>query len=163
MNPKYTPDNYGTELAKAITDNEKVDVSDIRGKVRSAMISFTADGAVTAGESIGLAILPEKARIIGDSIQFSAFGAGRTLDLGLFATDGSGKIDDVNDVDDDVDFFLDGIDVENAGADTFARMHEGDTNANYQTQKEVMLVATILGDTLPDAGTIRGRVNYVVD
>lgn len=160
---KYEPDYFSDQLETAITDNEKVDVSDVKGKIRHTMISFTAAAAVAADSVIGLALLPQKARIIGDSIRFSAFGAGRTLDLGIVGADGSGFIDAAGLVADDVDFFLDAVDVENAGADTFARLFEGDGNAQYQTEKQVLLVATILGDTIPIAGTIKGEVFYVVD
>jgi len=161
---KYTPDYYSDQLDTALVDNEKVDSSDVRGKIRHQMISYTAAAEMPIASVIALAKLPEKARIIGDSIRFSAYGAGVTLDLGLAGADGSGYISaDNSTTADDEDLFLDGIDVSSAGADTFARLYEGDANAQYQTEKEVVLIATNKVAVIPAAATLKGEVFYVVD
>lgn len=160
---RYTPDYLGDQLTTAVTNNEKVDVSDFRGKLRIAYFSFTADGAVAADSVIGLCEIPEKARVLQGAYKHSAYGASRTLDIGLFGLDNSGNINDTGPVADDPDFFVDGDDVSAAGGDTFGKIEESDKNALYRTEKRLMLAATILGDTLPDAGTLEGYIVFAVD
>jgi len=160
--PKYSATANSAELPRILA-GEVVEVNEDGGRIRMKRATITASAALAADSTIALCILPKNARIIGGAIQFSAFGAGRTLDLGIVGADNSGYIDDDNSTADDVDFFLDGIDVSAAGQDTFAELAQGDGNAHYLTVKELLLLATVLGDTMPEDGTLTVEVRYVVD
>lgn len=159
---KYVPTSFAAPLAGALAEPPvAINVYDADARVRVKRFSVTATAAIAQNAVVALCLIAKNARIIGGAIKHSAYSTGRTLDIGLVGADASGYIAPA--VADDVDFFLDGIDVSNAGADTFADMAAGDANALYLTQKDVLLVATILGGTIPLNGTLEGYILYVVD
>ena len=161
---KYAPTAFADPMADALAEpSEMAPVHDDGGRVRLKKFSYTATAALAASSTLVLCQLPKASRVVGGAIAFSAFGVGRTLDLGLVGADASGNIDDATPVADDVDFYLDGIDVSGAGQDTFGDLASGDGNALYLSEKDVLLLATVLGDTMPLAGWIVGYVLYAVD
>lgn len=98
-------------------------------------------------------------RVLGTStVEFSAMGASRTLDVGLQeyeARDGSTTASDI-------DAFLDGTDVSSAGTTTF----EADTASTARGQGvevdgEAMVLAKIIGGTLPNNGVIQGVLHVL--
>lgn len=136
---------------------------DDSAKVRIKYFSVPVPTAAHAADSvIGLVIIPPDARIIGGVYQHSAFGAGRTIDIGIYGADGSG-VYDTSDTADDIDFFINGDDVSASGQDSIAELVNGDLNAEYLTTKEVALAVKILGDTMPIGATFTGHIKYVVN
>ena len=131
------------------------------GRVRYKRFSYTAAAALAASSTVGLCLLPENAVIMGGAYQHSAYGAGRTLDIGLAGADNSGYY--TGTTADDADFLINGDDVSASGQDTIAELAQGDLNPAYETTKEVIVYATILGDTFPLAGTLVGFIKYTVD
>lgn len=88
-----------------------------------------------------------KRRVVGVTLITSAFGSGRTLDVGVEAHT---KTDGATAVDADPDALVDGADVATA-ATTFYP-----TNLVVDTNEPVMVYATVLGNTIPVNATIQG-------
>lgn len=160
---KKTFDFYSDLLANTIAKPPVKNAANAdSGKVRIQYFEVTADGDIDADSVIGLCLIPEGARVIGGAYQHSAFGTGRTLDIGLYGANNSGYIDSSNSVADSSGFFVSGDDVSLSGQDTIADLAQGDSNANYLTSKECVVAAKVIGGTMPDTGTLKGVIKYVV-
>lgn len=136
-----------------------------RGRVGCLYFDFTQSGAGDANSLVNLATLPAgKVRLLKTGSEFicSAFGASRTLDIGYLAhTKGDGTA-----VSASVDGILDGGDVSAAaklacGAGTNAL--GTDPSILFDSKEGVTIQAKCLGDTLPDAATLKGFFLYVID
>lgn len=136
-----------------------------KGRKRAVYFSFTQDGAGDANSLANLVHLPPgNVRLIKDESRFvcSAFGAGRTLDIGYLAhtkQDGTA-------VAASIDGILDGADVSAAaavacGAGTNAL--GTDPTILFDSQEGVTIQAKCLGDTLPDGATLAGYFTIVID
>jgi len=133
------------------------------GRVRMAYFTYTtpATTGVTDGQNIGMCVIPKGARVLGGKIIGEAMAGSAAVDIGLAGNDGSGYIDAAGSVEDDDDLFLAAGDVSSAFALTFA-----DTiarNYGYETEKEVILVATAETDDWAAEKDVYGHVEYVVD
>lgn len=134
------------------------------GVVLSRTGTYTATADLDANSIIQLIPMPKGAQLINLLIAYSALGASRTIDVG---TGG------------DVDMFMDGVDVTNAGqvawgcavggatANTAASLVHG---ANwlaatwpYEFTANDTIDAKILGDTFPNAGVITAVALYKVE
>lgn len=153
-----------TENADQLEMADAVDGSDTKiaaiddAKVRIKRFDFTQGAA--AGDANSLANLavfgPGKYRILPSlsSIAHSAFGSGRTLDVGhtgYTKHDGTAVVADV-------DTFLDGADVAAAGRVDLALPVDGFV---LDTKTEFTIQAKVLGDTIPAAATLKGWIAYV--
>jgi len=136
------------------------------GKLRIKVGNFTQGiAAGDANSTLNLVVLPGGARVINElsTINWSAFGAGRTLDIGFTAhTKADGTT--VSAV---ADKFLDGLDVSSAGT---ARLGTG-TNASktgYQIERSVRegyvtVQGKCLGADLPAGATVNAFIVYSID
>lgn len=135
------------------------------GKVRRKYFSFTQSGAGDANSLANLVTLPPGVvRLSKVSSRFvcSAFGSGRTLDIGYLAhtkRDGTA-------VDASIDGILDGGDVSAAaalacGAGTNAL--GADPTILFDSKEGVTIQAKCLGDTMPDDATLAGYFEYTVE
>jgi hypothetical protein len=133
------------------------------GKVRLARFTFTQSGDGDANSLVNLVnlrgghvrILPTLSRI-----NWAAFGASRTLDIGYKAyTKIDGSAGNAS-----VDTIADGIDVSSAGA---AALGTG-TNAladgiEIEATGDITVQAKVLGGTIPNTTTLTGWIAYVRD
>jgi hypothetical protein len=136
------------------------------GKKRIAYFSFTQGAAAGDANSLAnLCKLPAgKVRVFKTQSEFvcSAFGAGRTLDIGYLAhTKADGTA-----VAASVDAILDGADVSAAakvicGAGTNAL--GTDPTILFDSKEGVSIQAKCLGDTLPVGATLKGFFTYVIE
>lgn len=126
------------------------------GRKRCLRFDYTAPSALAANSVIKLVKVPADVRIVKEEsiVYFSAFGSARTVDVGYQAhEDNQG-----NDVVADVDHYIDGVDVSSAGNQAF----NNDTNDDgFETTSEHIIVATVLGGTMPSAGYLKGHVTFV--
>lgn len=152
---------HGKDIGSAqiATDYRKHPIDD-HGKLRYAYAKVTADGALAADGTMALFYLPPgRKRILPhlSRITTSAFGAGRTLDLGHAAYTKSAPS---TQEDEDVDALIDGLDVSSAvTADPVGTSLKFDM---YSTD-EVLVFATVLGGTMPDAGTVEVLLAYLYE
>ena len=95
----------------------------------------------------------------------SAFGSGRTLDIGLRAystVDGTA-------IAEDADSLVDGLSVSSAGAALWSAATAGaavdglDETAFIQSKEGVTVFATVLGNTIPAGAKLTGFITYVQD
>lgn len=141
-----------------------MDTTQLHGVVRFAKVTFTQDGAGDATSTVGLVELPAgRVRLIGDMsyLRISAFGASRTLDIGWAAytdIDGAAVVADADGLDDGLD--VSAASAINLGSATATT--DGDTY-KFESQSGVVINATVLGGTIPDAATIKGYIAYVMD
>jgi len=140
--------------------------SEDSGKLRIKVGNFTQGAAAgDANSTMDLCELPGGARVIPalSAVNFSAFGVGRTLDIGFTAhtkADGTTVVAVV-------DKFLDGGDVAAAGVLPLG----GGTNASktgYQIEKSVSegyvtVQGKCLGDTIPAGATVNLFLVYAID
>lgn len=134
---------------------------DDHGKLRFAYGKVTASGALAANGTMGLLWLPPgRKRILPNlsRITTSAFGAGRTLDVGHDAYMSRPADNDV--VAADPDAFIDGLDVETA---VTAGVVGTGLKFDLYSMDEVLVYATVLGDTFPDAGTVEIILAYLYE
>lgn len=132
---------------------------DAGAKLRVQKIDFTQGAA--AGDANSLVNLwktpPGKVNIITGLCQLycSAFGAGRTLDIGNLAYTGNDGVDVIA----NADAFADGLDVSAA-----AQLAWGLTPGIVQvdSQEGVDIQAIVLGDTIPIAATIDCVIVYTM-
>ena len=140
---------------------------DDHGKLRFQAFSVAALGtALSANDTIGLVWLPPgRKRILShlSKIKTSAFGAGRTLDLGHDAYlkrpvgVGSGSTEAA-----DPDALIDGLDVSSAVNAVFTEP-SGDLWFDMYSLDKVLLYATVLGGTMPVGGTMSGLIAYLYE
>lgn len=155
---------YGDQLDNVVANPPVMNPAyDDSGKVRIKYITYTVPtGDLAINGVVGLAIIPAGCRIIGGALKFAALsGGGGTLDLGLYGSDGSGFINADEDVADDIDFLLDGIDTTATAGDTFGEISANDKNSGYLTSKEVVIAAKALTAVFTAAKVLTGYVKYV--
>lgn len=134
---------------------------DDHGKIRFAYFSYTATADLSANDEIELTKLPPgRIRVLPSMSRLatSAFGAGRTLDIGHreYMKRPAGNDTEAE----DVDAFADGIDVSSAVADT----KFGDAlKYDIYSLGGVTVFAKVLGGTMPDTGTVEGYIAYVYE
>lgn len=131
------------------------------GKLR--IQHFTLPATTVAGDAnstIELCQLPPgEVRILPalSKIEHSAFGAGRTLDVGHRKYQKRG--DPAEDLEaEDPDAFIDGLDVAAAGADVAFGTGLG---FDVFSTGGVNVFATVLGDTIPVGATVSGYIVYI--
>ncbi len=138
-------------------------VYEVGGKLRFAY--FTFDQGLVAGDANSLQNLCRipagTGRIIKmlSRIQWTALGAGRTLDIGWLAF----KNSDGTAVAADIDGIADGIDVSSAGQQflgtgTGAAIPE---TLEYDSTTEITIQSKVLGDTIPASDTFDGWICYI--
>ena len=155
----YSADDYSAQMDN-VNSGSVNDPWDAGNGIKYAAFDFTVPTGGTADTSVvGLVEIPARAKIVGGAISQDALG--NTLDLGLVGADGNGKIDADGSTSDDTDMFLDGIDTSSASQDTFAELAQGDSNAGYETDKRVLLVAVAAG-AWTAGKKLTGFVKYVV-
>lgn len=132
---------------------------DAGGKLRVQKVTFTQGAA--AGDANSLINMwktpPGKISIITalSKVYCSAFGAGRTLDIGF-----TGYVDnDGNDVSASVDALADGLDVSSAAEIGFG-IDPG--TVQLDSQEGVVIQAKVLGDTIPIAATVNAIIVYTM-
>jgi len=134
---------------------------DEHGKLRFAYGKATAADAVAANGTIGLFWLPPgRKRVIPhlSRVTTSAFGAGRTLDIGH---DAYMKRPPDNDLEAaDPDAFVDGLNVSSA---VTAGVMGTALKFDIYSMDEVLVYATVLGDTMPVNGTIEVLMAYIYE
>lgn len=151
---------YANEIADPVVLGNPYDK---HGKIRVAYFDFTQSGAGDANSLVNLVKLPGgRVRVLLSlsMIRNSDFGAGRTLDVGWTAYTGR----DGSSVAADIDGLADGLDVNNT---TEKAMGTGAgalvTVRDFDSQEGVVIQAKVLGDTIPDAATLRGYIVYCVE
>lgn len=153
-NTDYNADQLAEDYRKYPIDDH--------GKLRFGYFSVAAlTEALAASSTIGLLWLPPgRKRIIPhlSRITTSAFGAGRTLDLGHGSYLRRPPDNDAEDADPDA--FIDGLDVENA---VTAQAWSTDLKFDMYSMNEPLLYATVLGDTMPVGATLEGFVAYLYE
>jgi len=107
------------------------------GSVLCRSAKYTASAALAANDIIKMVPVPEGARLLRIDYKFSAFGAGRTLDIGDATT---------------VDKFVDGDDVSAAGTDSVV--------LDEVLSADAVVQAKVLGDTMPENATLSIHVYY---
>ncbi|MEE8206864.1 MAG: hypothetical protein V3T82_07935 [Nitrospinaceae bacterium] len=151
------------QVARLLAGAIKNLTTDILGRMRKIRFDFTQGAAAgDANSTMTLAIIPAGASRLylrESLIAFSAFGAGRTLDIGHSAfTDRDGDA-----VAADPDAFVDGLDVELAGTSALTGVVGGEESILFDTQTEFTIFATVLGATIPAAATLNGDITIVRD
>lgn len=145
----------------------RLNTNELGGRLRIARFTFTQGAAAgDANSTVDLVKLPpgKTISILKDlcKINHSAFGAGRTLDIGYVAhTDNDGDA-----VAADVDALLDGADVSAAGnlpMGTGTGAVGTNNVLTLNTRSAVDIQAICLGDTLPVGATLNGYIVYVED
>lgn len=130
-------------------------MADVGGRVKSWYFNFTQGAAAGDADSTArLALMPAgKVRILKAVVTSSAFGAGRTVDIGYAQhSDLDSQL-----VVADPDFFAAGIDVVAAGTD------EVTPNRAVTSKSGFALTAQVKGATIPAGATLEGFILYVSD
>ena len=152
---------YSTQYNQAVvaTDPTPNDASDWGAPTRRYYYNFTQGAA--AGDANSLQVLVKlpgrRTRIYGAEswVAHSAFGAGRTLDVGYQAyTKGDGTAGSAV-----VDAFVNGLDVSGAGASamtTGTGLDAADTVELDIGKDGLIIEAKVLGNTIPAAATLIG-------
>lgn len=139
-----------------------LDNRDMHAKIRFMKFTFTQGAAAGDANSLAyLAKLPAgKVNVLADlsKVYFSAFGAGRTLDVGFDAYDNPQGTEQSA----VIDQFLDGEDVSSAGSALLVGDAVGGVHT-FHSKKGVHIVAKCLGDTLPVGDTLLGHIAYTID
>lgn len=144
--PNFNSDQIAAEHAQN-TPGSKLDPTDKSGKVRIARFSFASAFDAAQNDTVTLCRIPAGARIKEGYLRHSALGTNVTMDIGTAAT---------------VDKYADGLDVAAAGVKAFANTEA----LSGQLVAKLTAVETIIAKLLsanPDAGTVSGWVEYVVD
>lgn len=146
---------YGNQIATPIV---KQLPSTLHGRKRIAYFTHVQSGAGDAGSLALLAKLPAGiVRVLGAWINVSALGASRTLDLGHGGYIGADGVA----VAADRDAFFADKDVA-AAKDAFYRATAGSLNP-VESKEGFVVSAQVNDGTFPDAATLNGWIEYVVD
>lgn len=155
--------DYGTSIiaAELAEDYRKYPISD-HGKLRFVYGKVTAAAALSAGGTMALAMLPPgRLRVLPQlsRITTSAFGAGRTLDVGYgaFQDRPSGTADPVVA---DPDAFIDGLDVSGA---VIAGVVGTGLKFDLYSLSGIVVQGTVLGGTFPNLGTVELLLAYLYE
>lgn len=153
--------DHGKDIASAqlAADFRRYPIDD-HGKLRFAYGKVTAAGALAANGTAALFWLPSgRKRLLPTlgRITTSAFGAGRTLDVGhaayLRSTPNSEEAEDV-------DAIIDGLDVSSA---VVAAAVGTALKFDIYSAEPVLIFATVLGNTMPDGATIEVLLPYLYE
>ena len=137
--------------------------AEAEGKVRCLSVEFDqgdAAGDATSTQLIGL--LPAgRIRILTNlsKIEFSAFGASRTLDVGFQAY----KDEDSVDVAADADYFASAVDVSSAGSLVLDESGTPELSQAIDSLDGVVIFSTVAGGTIPVNATLKGHIFYIVE
>lgn len=143
---------YGNTQADPRVLNE---VNEDRGRVRVKAFDFEQSGSGSAGDLVLLASMDAgKSRILQAVLTNSAFGSGRTLDLGH---QGYVPLVGSSNVAPDPDAFSDGLDVSAAATNV---IH---INKVVAAKDAFVLTAQINDGTIPANAKLSGYIMYVVD
>lgn len=148
------------DAAQLATDYRRYPIDD-HGKLRFAYGKVTASGALAANGTMGLLWLPPgRVRVLPhlSRITTSAFGAGRTLDLGHDAY--MKRPPGITVEADDPDSFIDGLDV---SAAVTASVVGTALKFDMYSLDGVLVYATVLGGTMPDAATVELLLAYLYE
>lgn len=153
-----------TFTAKQLVEGYRAYPQDKHGKFRMQYFELEAtDVAGDANSTVDLALLPPgRVRVVPalSRLNHSAFGAGRTLDIGHRAYDTRDSGLPADQVAADPDAFADGLDVENAGVGVaFGAV----TKFDLWSKAGVPVFATVLGDTIPLGATLSGFIAYLYE
>lgn len=135
------------------------------GKLRILYFDFTQSGAGDANSLANLVVVPPgKWRLLKNMsvVISSAFGAGRTLDIGYLAhtkADGTAVAASVDAIADGLDVAAAGLDAMGAGTNALGT----DPTILFDSKTGVTLQAKCLGDTLPDGATLKGYFIVVAE
>lgn len=142
---------YGNQIASPVT---KQAPSVLGGRIRVAKFTHVQSGAGDATSIANLIKLPAGTiRILGIKAQHSDMGASRTLDFGYAA-----NVDvDGNAVAADPDAIVADLDVNN----TTDKVVHGDVSLT--TRDGLIITAQVNDGTFPDAATLDGWIEYVLD
>lgn len=121
--------------------------------------TYTTPSAIATNKVIALAKVPAYSRILDCEITTEAHGGSQTFEVGLIGADDTGYY--TGTTADDTDFFLSAFAVTNAVNDTFASFSAGDSNAGYQTTKDVYVVIRTDGAALATNKTVEGVVRFL--
>lgn len=159
-----TSEKSTQETRRATTPLVKTPGREYNGRKVTFHFDFTQGAAAGDANSLAdLIMLPAgKIRVLPQEskIQCSAFGAARTLDIGLLAHVNLDKTA----VAATIDTLLDGGDVSAAailtmGAGTNALV----THLDLDSREGVVVQAKVLGDTIPAGATLSGYITAVID
>lgn len=155
-------DPQTTAVSTQLTEGYRKYPVDDHGKLRFSYAKFVAAEALAADSTIGMIWLPPGRKRILPDLSFvtnTAFGAGRTVDIGHEAyVNAHIPARDVEP--DDPDAFVDGLDVAAAAA---ATAFGTDLLFDMYSKNEVLLYATVLGGTMPVAAELEVRVAYLYE
>ncbi len=126
----------------AVKSDLRVDVAKA-GESILRTSKFVVGEALSANDVIEAVPVPEGAIITRIDLAWSAFGSGRTVDVGDAG---------------DVDRFFDGVDVSAAGKATL--FNDGVGGFNYQYPAKDTIDITVLGNTMPLNAWIVCNVEY---
>jgi len=157
---------YSTQVSNRSTIGAKNAPTDDGAKQRIMYFDFTQGAAAGDANSLAnLAVLPPgKIRLLKTESKFncSAFGVGRTLDIGYLAHTTTGGTA----VSASIDKILDGADVSGAATITCGvgtNALNADPTIAFDSVSGVTIQAKCLGDTLPVGATLKGYFVYVQD
>lgn len=152
-----------TQVANAdavpVVRNHAVDVT---GKLRVAYFNSAQSGAGDAGSDVELVRLPAgRIRIMHDLCRFanSAFGASRTLNVGMAAYTGI----DGEAVAADTSALVSAQSVASAGAFKGSEADDIATATLITSQGGVSVMATVAGGTIPDGATLDGYIVFACE
>lgn len=124
-----------------------IDINEWGGRQRLVFWSFTVPTATVAvAETIGLVILPPKARVLGGRVVNSAGGGTAAIDIGITG---------------DTTKYANALSVVAAGETDFA--NTAALNQFEETTATEEVFATVSGSALPAAMTLNGVIEYVID
>lgn len=137
---------------------------ELHGRVRIAFFAFTQVGAGDANSTVDLVKLPPNTRLLKNvsRIGNSAFGASRTLDIGLTAY----TKQDASTESAAIDSIMDGLDVSGAAANVALGVGtnaDDNPTIDLDNRDYVIVQAKVLGGTIPGGATLEGYFEYVVD
>lgn len=158
---------YSAEFQAAVnaTPTQRVDVNKWGGKLRARYFKHTQGAAAgDINSTAELVRLPAgKVRIIGhlSRIEFSAFGAARTLDVGNRAytkQDGTTQAESAA-------FYASAVDVAAAGNLILNEAQAAGTHANLLVESKTGfdIFAKVAGGTWPAGAVTEGTIVYVLD
>lgn len=152
---------HGKDIASAqLADGFRPYPIDNHGKLRFAYGLVTASGALAANGTAALFWLPPgRKRILPNlsRVTTSAFGTGRTLDIGHGAYSNSPPSGTEAE---DVDAFVDGLDVSGAVS---AASFSSTLKFDMYSADQVLVFATVLGNTMPDGATLEVLMAYLYE
>jgi hypothetical protein len=148
--------------ADALKEDARRYPVDDHGKLRMQYFKVTAlTAALSANDTIALFWLPPgRKRILPNlsRVSHSAFGAGRSLDIGHDAYMKRPAGNDAEAI--DVDAFIDGKDVATAAN---AAVFSTELKFDMYSLNEVLVYATVLGGTMPVGATLEGYMAYLYE